>query len=85
VTLSCNVAYLAIDTVNAASTIAIRYATVRRQGTKGEDGLERQVITYPSVYYRLMPVLSRAYVYLVLGRNLVSSSQKLLPQWNMGY
>ena len=55
-----------------AVTIAIRYATVRRQGSKGPDGLERQVITYPSVYYRLLPVLAHAYVFILLGRNLVS-------------
>ncbi|OSD00704.1 peroxisomal oxidase [Trametes coccinea BRFM310] len=52
------------------ATIAIRYATVRRQGSKGADGLERQVITYPSVHYRLLPALARAYVFILLGRNL---------------
>ncbi|KAI9058687.1 peroxisomal oxidase [Trametes sanguinea] len=52
------------------ATIAIRYATVRRQGSKGTNGLERQVITYPSVYYRLLPALARAYVFIPLGRNL---------------
>lgn len=54
-----------------AATIAIRYTTVRRQGAKGPDGLERQVITYPSVYYRLLPILAHAYVFVILGRNLV--------------
>lgn len=54
-----------------AATIAIRYTTVRRQGAKGLDGLERQVITYPSVYYRLLPILAHAYVFVILGRNLV--------------
>ncbi|KAI0673208.1 acyl-CoA oxidase [Trametes maxima] len=57
-------------TIAKGATIAIRYATVRRQGNKGTDGLERQVITYPSVYYRLLPPLARAYVFIVLGRNL---------------
>ncbi len=57
--------------VRIAITIAIRYATVRRQGDKGEDDLERQVITYPSVYGRLLPILSRTYVYVLLGRNIV--------------
>ncbi|KAH9851253.1 acyl-CoA oxidase [Lenzites betulinus] len=58
--------------IGKAVTIAIRYATVRRQGTKGADGLERQVITYPAVYYRLLPALARAYVFIVLGQNIVS-------------
>ncbi|KAI8996281.1 acyl-CoA oxidase [Trametes punicea] len=52
------------------ATIAIRYATVRRQGEKESGGLERQVITYPSVYYRLLPVLAHAYVFIILGRDL---------------
>ncbi|KAG8849569.1 hypothetical protein FRB96_000719 [Tulasnella sp. 330] len=50
-------------------TIAIRYCTVRRQG--GQDGsttLERRVMTYPSLYIRLIPILSQAYVFMLLGR-----------------
>ncbi|EIW56394.1 acyl-CoA oxidase [Trametes versicolor FP-101664 SS1] len=61
-------------TIAKGATIAIRYATVRRQGNKGPDGLERQVITYPSVYYRLLPTLAHAYVFILLGRNLVSAA-----------
>ncbi|KAF9048370.1 acyl-CoA oxidase [Hymenopellis radicata] len=53
-----------------AITIAIRYTTVRRQGDKGPDGLERQVLTYPSTYYRLLPIISHAYVFMLIGRNL---------------
>ena len=41
-----------------AATIAIRYATVRRQGSMGPDGLEKQTISYPSVHFRLLPILS---------------------------
>ncbi|KAI4519333.1 acyl-CoA oxidase [Schizophyllum commune Loenen D] len=55
-----------------AITIAIRYATVRRQGTPSPDGLEPQVISYPSVNGRLMPILARAYVFLRLGKALSS-------------
>ncbi|KAI6142956.1 acyl-CoA dehydrogenase/oxidase C-terminal [Pisolithus tinctorius] len=55
-------------TIARAITIAIRYTTVRRQGERDEHGLERQVIQYPSTYYRLIPILSRAYVFIVLGR-----------------
>ncbi|KAF8829694.1 hypothetical protein HHX47_DHR2000235 [Lentinula edodes] len=53
-----------------AAVIAIRYATVRRQGTRGPDGLEKQVITYPSLHIRLLPILARAYVFIGLGRAL---------------
>ena len=54
-----------------AATIAIRYATVRRQGEVGSNGLEKQIISYSSVYYRLLPILSRAYMFIQLGRTLV--------------
>ncbi|KAI5121476.1 hypothetical protein M0805_003932 [Coniferiporia weirii] len=67
-------------TLAKASTISIRYATVRRQGNKLEGGLEHQIITYPSVHYRLLPILSRAYVYILLGRNLTNSFVELSAQ-----
>ncbi|KAF8522758.1 acyl-CoA oxidase [Hysterangium stoloniferum] len=53
-----------------AATIAIRYATVRRQGN-GAPGHEKQVITYPSLYHRLLPILSRAYAWIFVGREMV--------------
>ncbi|KIM82062.1 hypothetical protein PILCRDRAFT_820972 [Piloderma croceum F 1598] len=59
-------------TMAKAATVAIRYATVRRQGNKS-DGLERQTITYPSVHCRLFLVLSHAYVFIQLGRNLTKA------------
>lgn len=59
--------------LDTAATVSIRYATVRRQGEIGPDGLERQVISYPSTYYRLLPILSHAYVFIHLGRSLVST------------
>lgn len=54
-----------------AATIAVRYATVRRQGNKSADGLEVQIINYPAVYNRLLPLVSRAYTFILLSRNLV--------------
>ncbi len=57
----------------AAVTVAIRYATVRRQGNQDSGGLERQIITYPSVYNRLLPILARSYIFILLGRSLVSA------------
>ncbi|KAJ7054616.1 acyl-CoA dehydrogenase/oxidase [Mycena amicta] len=44
--------------IGRAATITVRYATVR-------DGLERQVINYPSLNVRLVV---RAYVFIQLGR-----------------
>jgi len=67
------VPYYTLLTLFTAATIAIRYATVRRQGERGPDGLEKQIISYPSVYYRLLPILSRAYMFIHLGRTLVCS------------
>ncbi|RDB17664.1 Peroxisomal acyl-coenzyme A oxidase 1 [Hypsizygus marmoreus] len=56
-----------------AATVSIRYATVRRQGGKDSDGLEKQTITYPSLYIRLLPILSHAYVFIQLGKTLINS------------
>lgn len=68
-----------------AITIAIRYATIRRQGapdptsvdpsvsTPGAPVLEMPVLRYPSTYARLLPVLARAYVLIGLGRSVVRS------------
>ncbi|TFY70825.1 hypothetical protein EVG20_g2167 [Dentipellis fragilis] len=51
-----------------AATASMRYATVRRQGGINTGGLENQIISYPSVQYRLLPILARAYVFIQLGR-----------------
>ncbi|KAF9456699.1 acyl-CoA dehydrogenase/oxidase C-terminal [Collybia nuda] len=56
-----------------AATVAIRYASVRRQGELTENGLERQIIQYPSVYIRLLPILSHAYVFTQLGDTLMKT------------
>ena len=55
-----------------AATVSLRYCTVRRQGAIGPDGLEQPVLLYPSTYYRLLPILSRAYMFIQLGKGLVS-------------
>ncbi|KAI0077010.1 peroxisomal oxidase [Panus rudis PR-1116 ss-1] len=71
-------------TIAKAITIAVRYATVRRQGGKGEDNLERQIITYPSVYYRLLPIISHAYVFILLGRSLIHAFDVMSRQLAAG-
>ncbi|KAI6099982.1 acyl-CoA dehydrogenase/oxidase C-terminal [Pisolithus croceorrhizus] len=50
-----------------ASMVTFGGWTIAR-GECDEHGLERQVIQYPSTYYRLLPILSRAYVFIALGR-----------------
>ncbi|KAF9074329.1 acyl-CoA oxidase [Rhodocollybia butyracea] len=67
-----------------AAVISIRYATVRRQGATGPDGLEQQVISYPSLHTRLLPILSRAYVYIGLGRALSQSFQAMASRLSSG-
>uniref|UniRef100_A0A8H7XY14 Acyl-coenzyme A oxidase n=1 Tax=Psilocybe cubensis TaxID=181762 RepID=A0A8H7XY14_PSICU len=67
-----------------AATVSIRYATVRRQGERGPDGLEKQIITYPSVYYRLLPILSRAYMFLQLGRTLTTAFDTMSSRLKQG-
>ncbi|KAF9812787.1 hypothetical protein IEO21_05990 [Rhodonia placenta] len=56
--------------IGKASTVSIRYCTVRRQSNQDNDGLEQQVISYPSVHFRLLPVLSHAYAFILIGRDL---------------
>lgn len=56
-----------------AATVAIRYGHVRRQGELGPDGLEKQIISYPSTYIRLLPILSHAYVFIKSGRQLTKA------------
>ncbi|KAF8190757.1 peroxisomal oxidase [Mycena galopus ATCC 62051] len=59
------------------ATVAIRYATVRRQGEEGPDGIERQTISYPSLHVRLVPLIARAYVFIELGRALTRGFDSL--------
>ncbi|KAH9929407.1 acyl-CoA oxidase [Fomitopsis serialis] len=67
-----------------AATVSIRYCMVRRQGNRGADGLERQVITYPGVYYRLLPILSHAYIFVILGRSLLVQMEVMSKQLAVG-
>jgi acyl-CoA oxidase len=48
-------------------TIASRYLTVRRQfGDPEQKGsAERQVLHYPSVFHRVLPLLGEAYAFIV--------------------
>lgn len=69
-----------------ATTIAIRYCTVRRQFHNppsfklDENRLESQVISYSSVQHRLMPLLSTAYALIVAGEGLYGQFNQLMEQ-----
>ncbi|KAH7928004.1 acyl-CoA oxidase [Leucogyrophana mollusca] len=71
-------------TVARAATISVRYTTVRRQGGEDRNGLERQVISYPSTYYRLLPILSHAYLFIQLGRRLTQAFQEMSSRLSTG-
>lgn len=69
-----------------ATTIAIRYCTVRRQfhnppSFKPDNSqLESQVISYSSVQHRLMPLLATAYALLIAGEGLYAQFNQLMLQ-----
>ncbi|EIW76904.1 peroxisomal oxidase [Coniophora puteana RWD-64-598 SS2] len=71
-------------TIARGITIALRYTTVRRQGELDESGLERQVLKYPSTYYRLIPILARSYVFIALGRRVLQAFQEMSAQLASG-
>lgn len=69
-----------------ATTIAIRYCTVRRQFHNppsfkiDNNSLESQVISYSSVQHRLMPLLSTAYALIIAGEGLYEKFNQLTEQ-----
>ncbi|KAK4520950.1 uncharacterized protein ATC70_006834 [Mucor velutinosus] len=69
-----------------ATTIAIRYCTVRRQFhnpptfKSDNNQLESQVISYSSVQHRLMPLLANAYALIIAGEGLYSQFNQLMAQ-----
>lgn len=67
-----------------ATTIAIRYCTIRRQfrnpDKKEPNNLEAQVISYSSVQHRLMPLLATAYGIVIAGQDLFSQFKDLIDQ-----
>uniref|UniRef100_A0AC35TNP9 Acyl-coenzyme A oxidase n=1 Tax=Rhabditophanes sp. KR3021 TaxID=114890 RepID=A0AC35TNP9_9BILA len=61
-----------------ALTIAIRYSGIRRQGEIDNPKKEVQVLDYTTQKYRLFIPLSRAFAYIVLGRQCTKMYQNLL-------
>lgn len=45
---------------------------------------ERQVITYPSVYMRILPALSKAYVFAIIGKDMNKLYDEMSAQLKTG-
>ncbi|KAF9585905.1 hypothetical protein BGW38_000137 [Lunasporangiospora selenospora] len=59
---------LTLSMVSIAATIATRYSAVRRQGNVNvATDLESQVLDYPSVQYRILPLISHAFATIFSG------------------
>jgi acyl-CoA oxidase len=52
-------------------TIATRYLHVRRQFGGATPEQENQVVEYPSVYMRIVPVIVNAYVFMLVGKQML--------------
>ncbi|KAK4053613.1 hypothetical protein OIO90_003852 [Microbotryomycetes sp. JL221] len=67
-----------------ATTISTRYLHTRRQfadtslkpGQEG-FGVERQVISYPGVYMRVLPQIAKAYVFITIGKDMADLYQSM--------
>lgn len=73
------IANLALKLAKAV-TISTRYLHCRRQFANPElkrgdpeFGVERQVITYPGVYMRVLPLIAKSYVFVTAGKDMVRS------------
>ncbi|CAO3704034.1 unnamed protein product [Rhizopus stolonifer] len=78
VKLRVNIASDTSETIAKAVTIASRYCTVRRQF--GGPHIENQVISYSSVQYRLVPLISLAYAIKIVTQKLFQRFDELNQQ-----
>ena len=69
---------LCADTLKRALTIAIRYATVRRQGKHADEERERQLIDYPTHRHRLFPVLANAFAFHFTAKRIAALCERAL-------
>ncbi|BGP43365.1 hypothetical protein JCM10449v2_007397 [Rhodotorula kratochvilovae] len=77
--------------VAKAATISVRYLHMRRQfadpelkpGAKGY-GVERQVITYPGVYMRVVPELVNCIVFMLAGKDMAKLYHSMSSQLSSG-
>ncbi|PWY98571.1 acyl-CoA oxidase [Testicularia cyperi] len=69
-------------------TIATRYALVRRQfrdpSSKDINDVERSVLSYPSTARRLLPLLAKAYAYILAGRRMRTLYEDMAAQLEEG-
>ena len=63
-----------------ALTIAIRYAAIRRQFGKNENGLETKILDYPIHQYRLMPLLAQAFAMHFTGVEVLAIYDSLMEK-----
>ncbi|GAA5955639.1 hypothetical protein JCM3765_001809 [Sporobolomyces pararoseus] len=74
-----------------AVTISLRYLHMRRQFADpelrpGDDGFgqEKQVISYPGVYRRVLPVLAKTIVFMTAGKDMSNLYDSLASQLSSG-
>ena len=60
-----------------ATTIAIRYSAVRRQGNADGDGAETKVLDYRMQQYRLLPLMAAAYGLQFTGRYMLQVFEEM--------
>lgn len=84
-------AQIVVDSANSlskAATIATRYCAVRRQFPSPSDssksGLEQQVIDFPSVQYRLFPLLACGYALHSTAQYMISIYDSLVEGLTSG-
>lgn len=69
-------------------TIATRYALVRRQfrdpSSKDINDVERSVLSYPSTARRILPLLAKAYAYILAGRRMRTLYEDMAQQLEQG-
>jgi acyl-CoA oxidase len=75
-----NIAARAFGPLASATTIAVRYAAVRRQEPGAPQGQERPVIDYSSVQWRLLPQVATAYALRFMGFSLMDEITQLNAQ-----
>lgn len=73
---------IAAHHLSRATTIAIRYAAVRRQGSSktAGDALEPQILDYASVQQRLFTALASAYALTFVGRHLRGMFNQMMAE-----
>lgn len=72
------------DRLPTAATIATRYLHVRRQFRETPQSPETRVIQYPSVYMRIIPTIVNAYVFTLLGRQMVADYTAMASRLKQG-